>query len=298
MGKGAVAEQEEITQRVQEFYSSLPFNFHGRKEWAAESIKENPIRVYQDLDRILREAGPQAQVLDVGCGAGWFVNSVAYHYGLSAIGIDVCQEPLDRAREVSVELDVTEKTRFQILDLFRIEDRKASFFLVNSIGVLHHTFDCYQALEKISCSVQGFGYLHLGLYHRYGREPFLNLFKPYRDRIRTCFSPQEQAEVEKVAYALYRELNPHITDETFLFSWFRDQVFHPQESQHTVQEIRSWLQGLGFESISTSINRFQRVDDWREIFEQEKRMSDLSYRRNVVEKRYFPGFFTLLARKR
>lgn len=66
------------------------------------------------------EAGPGKRILDVGCGSGWFVNSVAYHYRLTAVGIDLCQAALERAREVSVGLNIGDRTKFMCLDLFDV----------------------------------------------------------------------------------------------------------------------------------------------------------------------------------
>lgn len=294
-----VVEREAVTKKIQDFYASLPFNFHATKEKAAETIRsENPVGVYQDLDALLKKADPQAKILDVGCGSGWFVNSAAYHYGLTVVGIDLCEKALDRAREVSLELGIENRASFQQLDLFNLRSLETRFFLVNSLGVLHHTFSCHQSLREISLLVQDKGFLHLGLYHQYGREPFLRLFKPYRERIQARPSSKEREEIEEEAFALYRELNKPSTDETFLFSWFQDQVFHPHESQHTVEELTHWLEEIGFQCISTSINRFQKVNDWRIVFKEEKSMRDISTRRNYVEKVFFPGFFTLLAEKK
>jgi 2-polyprenyl-3-methyl-5-hydroxy-6-metoxy-1,4-benzoquinol methylase len=298
MDKGTTTEKRVVTRKIQEFYSSLPFNFHRTKEQAAQTIKnENQIEAYQDLDRVLRKAGPQAQILDIGCGSGWFVNSIAYHYEVRATGIDLCESALKRAREVSVELGVAEHTKFLCLDLFDVRALVTNFFVVNSLGVLHHTFDCREGLKRISALVQNDGYIHIGLYHRYGREPFLNLFRQHRDGLLACSSSTERAEIERDAYALYRELNKHIADELFLFSWFRDQVLNPHESQHTAEEIYTWLAELGFQCVSTSINRFEPVQDWKTIFGEEKKLFDLSYKRNCVEKKYFPGFFTVFAKR-
>ncbi len=298
MDRQTLIDRETVTRRTAQFYSSLPFNFHGSTEQAIETIKtQNQIQVYRDLDEILRKAGSRDQVLDVGCGSGWFVNSVAYHYGLTVTGIDLCEAALERGREVARELGVSKRTGFHSLDLFDVQALGNTFFVVNSLGVLHHTFDCREALRGISQVLQGGGSLHVGLYHQYGREPFLNLFKPYRQRLSLC-SPAERTEVEGQAYHLYKELNPQITDEAFLYSWFRDQVLHPHESQHTLEEVYSWLVELGLEPLSTSINRFQPVDRWESIFEEEKKSFHLSVQRNCVEKRYFPGFFTVLSRKR
>jgi 2-polyprenyl-3-methyl-5-hydroxy-6-metoxy-1,4-benzoquinol methylase len=46
-----------------------------------------------------------ARVLDVGCGEGWFTAALG-RAGREAVGIDVAQEPLCRARRREPELDV------------------------------------------------------------------------------------------------------------------------------------------------------------------------------------------------
>ena len=86
-------------------------------------------------------------------------------------------------------------------------------------------------------------------------------------------------------------------DEALLRSWFRDQVFHPHESQHTLQERYGWLTSMRSQCFSTSINKFQTPNDGGPLSEEEKRMYELSYQRNVREKTYFPGFFTVLAQR-
>lgn len=48
----------------------------------------------------------------------------------------------------------------------------------------------------------------------------------------------------------------------------------------------------------SGINRFRLVRDWCALFEEERRLEALSYQRNVKEKRYFPGFFVILAKRK
>lgn len=292
-----IAEKAAVTDNVQRFYASLPFNYHASKQQATQTLLErNPVELYADLHAVLKQAPSEVRILDVGCGAGWFSNSVARHYNLPVTGMDLCETALSRAREVSREAGVEKRTEFHSLDLFNASPPGEPFFLVNSIGVLHHTFDCREALKRIARWVGEGGYLHVGLYHRYGRKPFLDLFKPYREKIDAA-SAADRGRHEREAYALYKELNPQITDEVFLTSWFKDQVLHPHETQHTAEELVGWVREAGFQPLSTSINRFQEVADWQKIFEEEKRMAEVSQRRNCVEKRYFPGFFTLLAKR-
>jgi hypothetical protein len=52
-------------------------------------------------------------------------------------------------------------------------------------------------------------------------------------------------------------------------SWFRDQVMHPHETQHTLREISEWLTGAGLTLQSTSINAFAPIGDVALLFAQE-----------------------------
>ena len=52
------------------------------------------------------------------------------------------------------------------------------FDLAISLGVLHHTENCAEAIRQIGINcVKSGGYFFIGLYHTYGRAPFLNHFK-------------------------------------------------------------------------------------------------------------------------
>jgi hypothetical protein len=78
------------------------------------------------------------------------------------------------------------------------------------------------------------GYLFIGLYHKYGRQLFLD-----------CASAASGSRVEEELLARYRELHSALTDQTHARSWFRDLVLHPQETQHTLREIAPVLSAAG-----------------------------------------------------
>ena len=71
--------REAVTASVAAFYRELPFNCETTAEEMGHTIRQyNQIAsVYPPLDGVLRGARRGA-VLDVGCGIGWFVNTVAY----------------------------------------------------------------------------------------------------------------------------------------------------------------------------------------------------------------------------
>lgn len=269
---------------VRDFYEDMPFNYYCDPQDAADRAKSNPIEVYRDLDGLLRGDGI-GNVLEIGCGAGWAANAIALNYARPVTAVDMTQKALDRAIDVAKRIGTDGLTRFIRSDLFDFDTRDR-FDLVLSIGVLHHTFDCRQALHHISAFVAKGKYIFLGLYHRPGREPFLDLL---RGIVAT--------EGEEAAFRRYAQLHPELRDATHLRSWFRDQVLHPHETQHTLAEVLGWMDAEGFTLISTSINRYGSVDDRPALIEAETAYGALSHQRNHIDNQFFPGFFTILAQR-
>ena len=274
-----------INEDVLAFYRNLPFNYYSEPRVAAESLRgSNPIVNYPDLVDVLKKG---KSVLDVGCGAGWLVNAINHYfgsYGTRAEGLDANPVALEQAAAVATILD--SESKFLEKDLFLYEPARP-YDLVISLGVLHHTNNCIEAVRHI-CKrfVAPGGDFYLGLYHKYGRKPFLDHFAKLK----------ESGALEEELREEFRRLLPHNTDETHFMSWFRDQVLHPHETQHSVEEINTVLEDEGMRLVSTSINKFAPIDTLAAIFEQEKDYLGLGEKR-LREGTYFPGFFVVFAHK-
>lgn len=269
---------------VRAFYGEMPFNYWSDVSQAADSVRSNPLLAYCDLDDLLEDLETPS-VLEIGCGAGWASNSMALHYGAQVTAVDFTAAALDRARNVSAHIGVESKTQFIESDLFAFETDQV-FDLVVSIGVLHHTHDCRAAFARAVSFVKPGGYLFVGLYHLYGRRPFLGMFHDILD-----------SEGEQAAFERYAALHSQSQDPTHVQSWFRDQVLHPQETQHSLEEVMTWLDDAGLTLVSTNLNHYDDVSDRKSLIETEKTFEAVSDRRNRVEGAYFPGFFTVLAQK-
>jgi hypothetical protein len=129
------------------------------------------------------------------------------------------------------------------------------------------------------------GHAFIGLYHTYGRRPFLDYFEQMR----------AGGASENDMFRRYCELMPQATDETHARSWFRDQVLHPHETQHTLAEMLPLFDECNVELISTSINRFEPIGAVADLIAEEKTYEEMS-RQWLREGRYFPGFFVFLVR--
>lgn len=278
--------QELITNKVKDFYGILPFNFSSNTEQRIKRIKSNPIKNnYPDLHEMLYKTGIST-ALEIGCGTGWLANTIAYNYVTSVVGIDLCNKALSSANEISNLLNLTEKVKYYEVDLFKFTP-DIQFDLLISLGVLHHTFDAKAAFYSIEGLLRKNGFLYIGLYHKPGREVFIKMFNNI-------------IETKGLDYAfdLFMTMNPKNAKEMqFQLSWFRDQVCHVHETSHTFKEVSEWLQEKNFSILSTSINKFKKINNLQDIIDLESSFEEISFKRNYIQKKYYPGFFTVLAKK-
>ena len=269
---------------VLDFYKELPFNIYGNFDAATEQIKKyDPLIVYPELKKIFKKfKNTKIRIIDFGCGGGWLVNSLSYHHRdlVDVVGVDFNPVVIKYASSIKEKLNLSSK--FYSSDIFTFKT-DIKFDIIISLGVLHHTNNCPEAVKHVCSFHSSKSYLFLGLYHKYGRLPFLEHFSNMKDKS------------EDYKFSEYKKLH-NITDEKKLYSWFRDQVLHPHETQHTFEEIYPIIESSGYRITSTSINNFNKISNKNEIIELEKTLS--AYSKEKINKlEYFPGFFIIVGEK-
>jgi SAM-dependent methyltransferase len=285
--------------QVRQFYEVLPFNYEDSPLTQAEYVRRaNQIVVYKPLVEILSN-GARPCILDAGCGAGWFSNSVAYWYGHDVVGVDFCVKALRQARESASALGIVEKTTYICADLFSLPTTpRRGFDVVNSLGVLHHTPDCAGGVQALASLVARNGYFQVGLYHRHGRAALLDKFAPVRERLATARTREEKEAIEIEGFSVWKRLHRSSTNNVFLWSWYRDQCLHPHETQWELRDVLEWFDACGIEPLRTSLNRFEANPNWTDVVAKEREQRELGYKRIFEEHTYFPGFFVTWGQKR
>lgn len=288
-----------IRKAVLDFYTELPFNYKSDASQDCETIRSlNQVKEYVPLANALA-ANPKATVLDAGCGGGWFTNTVAHYYPNKVLGLDMTEKAISRAREISFRLGTAKRAQFVLADLLNLpaEIQGKKFDIVSSLGVLHHTSDCRQAFRNIAELVAPGGFIHVGLYHRYGRQALLERFEPLRSELAKEVDPQKRAALEARGFEEWKALYGQPRDEVFARSWFRDQCLHPHETQWTLQETVEWAKTCGFEALANSIDGFAAQPNWAEVFAKESELTERG-RQRMKAGVYYPGFFVLWAKKK
>lgn len=274
------------------FYKEEVFNLINSDEIFIKSIKnQNQILEYIDLHNILLKRKSFyrkpliKEIIEFGCGTGWLANSISYHYEKTVKGIDYTIKAIEIADKISRKIN--KKNKFELSNLFTYEDEK-KYDLVISMGCLHHTNNCKAAFNKISRFVKKGGYFYVGLYHLYSRIPMLNFLKS-----------QAYWYGNESAYNIFKRMNQDMENPEHNYSWFRDQVLHPQETQHTLKEVKIWLDELNFELVSTSINNYQSLKNinFDDLYKDEKELEKVSYKKNRFDHKFSPGFFTVCAKR-
>jgi len=164
-----------ISSKVLDFYKVLPFNSFGSIDEQAKSVSQsNSIeKIYPPLKGLVT---PSKNIVEIGCGLGWASNSIAKNYKKKVLGLDFNPEAIEVAQSVAKKLQL--QSEFLCEDLFSFSKEKGGsknfYDLIISLGVLHHTDDCIGAIKSICKNLlEEKGYIFIGLYHKYGREPFL-----------------------------------------------------------------------------------------------------------------------------
>jgi carbamoyltransferase len=279
--------EEDVTQRVREFYEETPFPNYDDTDSIRSLIEKSRRHIYP---RLLGEQIPfNSHVLEVGCGTGQLTNYLGIGCR-TVVGADLCLNSL-RLGETFRKSHGLDRARFIQMNLFKPSLRREFFDVVLCNGVLHHTSDPYAGFRSILELLKPGGHIVIGLYNSYGRL-MMNL----------------RQVIFRVGNGHFRNLDTHLRTaglgEAKASAWFMDQYRHPHESKHTVDEVLGWFDESGVEFVN-AVPKVRWQDSFsphERLFESAKRgtRTDRLLRQlgTVVSGSREGGFFIMIGRKR
>lgn len=219
-------------------------------------------RESEESFRLRTGLGPESVrgklILDAGCGMGRFAHVVA-RWGGKVVGVD-----MSKAVEAAAEnLAGFDDVGIAQADLRKLPFAPATFDLVFSLGVLHHTPNTFESLSSLATLVKPGGVLAIWVYSSRLRWTLAGgeILRPLTRRmdaqklLRTVRTVAPRAHAIKqrlpklarfVDLALPTSNHPHpewrILDT---FDWYSPRY----QWKHTYAEVEGWFQRLGFDGI-------------------------------------------------
>lgn len=202
-------------------------------------------------------------VLDVGCGMGRFAE-VATRWGARVIGVDLSAAAQVAARNLADREFVALQA-----DVFALPFAPASFDLIYSIGVLHHTPSCENAVKTLPQYLKPGGSLAVWLYSRYNK---WYRFSDYYRRATHRMSPRLLHGILRVVVPVLNGVdaglrwiplvgkplagmvhhvfpvnrNPRREMRVLdTFDWYSPRY----QSKHTYEEVFRWFESCGLEDL-------------------------------------------------
>jgi SAM-dependent methyltransferase len=202
-------------------------------------------------------------VLDVGCGMGRFAE-VATRWGARVVGID-----LSAAAEVAAHnLADRDFVAFQA-DVFSLPFALDTFDYIYSIGVLHHTPNCEQAVKVLPQYLRPGGTMAVWLYSGYNRwYRFSDLYRKITRRMPAHTLHASLQVAVPLLYSVDRALrlvpgvgrplagfvhyvfpvnrNPDAQWRVLdTFDWYSPEY----QSKHTYEQVFRWFESCGLEDL-------------------------------------------------
>ena len=173
-------------QQVHDFWRVEPCGVHfvtdfrDRRDFFAKS-REHRYRALWYIPRLVpfNEASGKS-LLEIGCGNGADGVMFASH-GAQYTGVDLTQTAVDATREHFQVLGL--EGRFQTEDAERLSFPDASFDVVYSLGVLHHTPNTRRAIEEVYRVLKPNGKAIIMLYHKTSFNYYLRILGYMRLRV-------------------------------------------------------------------------------------------------------------------
>ncbi|MFQ6022739.1 MAG: tetratricopeptide repeat protein [Acidiferrobacterales bacterium] len=219
--------------------------------------------------------GP-TRVLVAGCGTGqapiWMAVTRA---DTEVVALDLSRCSLAYGARMALKLGVN-NIRFIQSDILQLPRLHERFHVIECTGVLHHMDNPLKGWRILTdCLVAG-GLMRIALYSERARR----VIATARERIRESGLVPVSKDIKRFRHRVltgeseFAELLK--SEDFYTLSACRDLLFHVKQHEFTLPQIQSALDGLGLTFIGFDLPTPQIKRRYRELFQQDDRMTDLS----------------------
>ena len=240
---------DEVSQRVRQQYEENPY-----PRWANAPGPGEPVTLANYLHAIMPSAVftqlDETRGLDVlvaGCGTGLHPIELARILPEARVlAVDLSLTSLAYAKRKTPP-DLAQRLSYAQADILNIDAIGRSFDIIDASGVLHHMRDPAAGLHKLVPLLRPGGLMHLALYSALARRD-ITAARQYVAEKGYSASP---ADIRRARQDLMNTALRGVArrDDFFSTSECRDMLFHVQEHQLTIAQLKAMLAGTGLRFI-------------------------------------------------
>ena len=222
------------------------------------------------------------QILIAGCGTGnHSITTASIFKGCDVFAIDLSLSSLAYAKRKTEELGIS-NIEYMQADILDLEKQDRQFDIIESVGVLHHMDDPMAGWKVLTNCLKPGGIMRIGLYSSLARQHISQLREEI-ERSEIGSSEEAMKSFRNYIASLEEEIYESIlqTADFYSMSMLRDLLFHVQEHQFTIPQIKDCLAELGlvfcgfitehkiqfFKSKGLATNAFYDLEKW-DVFEK------------------------------
>jgi len=212
------------TEAVRRFYERAPFPGYPPRD-SLPALRARADR--SGFARLLDRAIPgDARIVEIGCGTGQMSLYLA-RADRVVVAADLTRASLRLGQAAARRFGI-DRVLFIETDLRYPALKPASFDVVFSSGVVHHTPNPRESFARLASLARPGGLIVLGVYNAFARLP---------TRMRRV--------VARLTGFKYVPFDPVLRNRSSeparREAWLRDQYQHPEEHRHTLAEVQRWF---------------------------------------------------------
>lgn len=234
-----------------------------------------------------------AKILVAGCGTGRHTVGVAQRFlDCSILGVDLSLSSLSCAKRKAEELGFS-NIEFAQADILKLGSLGRKFDHIESVGVLHHMDEPKKGWDVLCSLLNPNGVMYIGLYSAPARRVIASIRRMIADEgYESSIEGIRKCRRELFTRLCDPELNSIFRQRDFFStSMCRDLLFHVQEHNHTIPEIKSYMEDLGLEMLGIQCDASTRKA-YLEMFPEDPGIRDLD-KLHLFETRYPDAFIQM-----
>lgn len=242
--------EDDVSTKVRKQYEESPYprwvtvGLHLKSKSISQLTKGLDLRIPDSS--ILSNVEPK--ILIAGGGTGQHpINSSSRYQNARVLCVDLSLSSLAYAKRKTLELGIS-NIDYMHADILSLPFLGRKFDIIESSGVLHHMHDPMIGWKTLTNCLNPGGLIRIGLYSETARQHIVRMRKT-NERNQVGSSKTEIRTFRDMVSSSKMEDHTRIVQspDFFSMSTLRDLVFHVQEHQFTIPQIRVCLRELGLE---------------------------------------------------